>query len=537
MTRTLEPPQLDSSRTYPRFKTRSTGSPAPFSPVQISLSVAFAFVVLSLLVLAFVALAGPEDEAGNASPADPNNGAEPAEVDPLSSKELEVLDNLSSAFEHVATQLEPSVVSITATRTIRSSSSRQQIPDQLREFFGDDFFNRFQQQQAPGNSQQRGGGTGVIVSKDGYIMTNAHVVRMADEVEITLADERKLTAEIIGRDDKTDIAVLKVDADDLVPARLGDSDRTRVGQWVMAFGSPFGLHQTVTAGIISATGRDSVGIAEYEDFLQSDAAINPGNSGGPLVNLRGEVIGINTAIASRSGGYMGIGFAIPVNMASEIRDELIANGEVQRGRLGILIQEMTPELAESFNFDSTRGALIGDVMKDGPADKAGLKAGDIVTQFGDSTIHSVTQLRNLVASTQPGSNVDVTVFRNGTSQTIKVEVGELLNDSTAATTSRPQQATEVAGLNVKTLTEDLRRQIGASQDIEGVVVTAVQPNSLAYERGLRPGDVIMEINSQSVTSAEDFEEQVNDESLAEGIRLSVARQGTRRFVFLKTNGD
>lgn len=533
MTRTLEPPRLDSTRPDRPRQHSHVESPASFSASQASLGVGFAFVFLSLLVLAFIALSEPEGEAGDARP---GNAAPAPEVDPLSSEELEVLDNLSSAFEHVAIQLEPSVVSITSTRTIQSTSSRQQIPDQLREFFGDDFFKRYQQQ-SPGSSQQRGGGTGVIVSDDGYIMTNAHVVRNADEVEVTLADERKFEAEIVGRDDKTDIAVLKIEAVDLVPARLGDSDRTRVGQWVMAFGSPFGLHQTVTAGIISATGRDRVGIAEYEDFLQSDAAINPGNSGGPLVNLRGEVIGINTAIASRSGGYMGIGFAIPVNMASEIRDELIANGEVQRGRLGILIQDMSPELAESFNFDGTNGALIGDVMKGGPADKAGLKAGDIVTEFGETEIQFVTQLRNTVASAEPGSKVNVTIFRDGKIQTIEVEVGELLNDSATTTAARPVDAAEVAGLKVRALTEDLREQIGASNDIQGVVVTAVQPDSLAYERGLRPGDVIMEINSEAVTSTEDFEQRVNPDALTEGVRFSVARQGTRRFVFLKSQTE
>ena len=329
--------------------------------------------------------------------------------------QLQQAKDLSRGFRHVAKSIRPAVVSISSVRRIVPTAQQRQ--------FGRDVPGGIPER----GFEQRGSGSGVVVSEDGYILTNNHVVRAADEVNVTLSDSRTLSAKVIGTDEKTDLAVLKIDTSGLSFAKLGDSDAIDVGEWALAIGSPFGLAQTVTAGIISAKGRSNVGITDYEDFLQTDAAINPGNSGGPLVNLDGQVIGINTAIASRSGGYMGIGFAIPSNLARPVMQSIIKDGHVERGWLGVAIQDLTKDLADSLQLDSRDGVLVGNVIAGSPADEAGLQSGDIILRFGGKPPRTANQLRNAVAATAPDTKTVVAVFRNGQTRTLKVAIGRLEN--------------------------------------------------------------------------------------------------------------
>jgi serine protease Do len=451
-------------------------------------------------------------------------------------QELGPARDLSAGFRAGPTALRPSVVSISSVTRARVRSSRNaqpDLPEEFRDFFGPDFFDRFHNFRMPRDGQeQQGLGTGVIVSEDGYVLTNNHVVRGADEVTVTLSDDRALKAKIVGTDAKTDLAVLKIEARDLVPAALGDSDQAEVGDWVLAIGSPFGLDQTVTAGIISAKGRH-MRIAEYEDFIQTDAAINPGNSGGPLVNLQGQVIGINTAIASRSGGYQGVGFAIPSNMVTMVKDAILKQGHVQRGRLGALIQNLNEDLAKSFGYDSSKGVLVGDVLKDSPAEKAGLKTGDIVVKFNGRSVETADQLRNAVAATPPGTKAEVVFFRDGKQQKLSLTIGELEDERVAATDSPRGESPTPWGLSVQTLTPELARQLGADRDEQGVVITDVEPGSTAARVGLRPKDTIVSVGNTPVRSVREFREAVDKAGAGGGIRLQVKREDGRLFVFLK----
>jgi serine protease Do len=412
---------------------------------------------------------------------------------------------------------------------------RPELPPELRRFFGEDeFFDRFFNfPWPPEQFEQQGLGSGVIVSEDGYIVTNYHVVAGADEVKVHLSDKRALTAKIVGTDRPTDLAVLKVEARDLHPARLGDSSKMQVGDWVLAIGSPFGLEQTVTAGIVSAVGRANVGITDYEDFLQTDAAINPGNSGGPLVNLRGEVIGINTAIASRSGGYQGVGFAIPSNIVKFVFDSIVNRGGVNRGYLGAMIQDLTPELAESFGYKSTEGVLIGDVVPDGPAAKAGLRSGDIVTSFQGKKVTNAAELRLAVAGTAPGTRVKLEVVRNGERQTVEVTVGKL-DERQLASGRGDSDSTDELGITVEDVTAELANRFGLSANESGVVVTHVEPGSLAARVGIRAGDLIVAVGNKTVRDLKDYRDAMKNVDLKRGVRLQVMREGTRRFVFIRT---
>ncbi len=463
-----------------------------------------------------------------------------ARVAQAARQSLSSVNDLSSAFRQVAQALRPSVVSVSSIQRIRPATSgrnRQEIPDEFRRYFGDDFFDRFFQQQMPSRPrgfESQGLGSGVIVSPDGYILTNNHVIRNADEVNVTLSDKRTLPAKVVGTDAKTDLAVLKIEATNLVPAPLGDSDAAEVGEWVLAIGSPFGLDQTVTAGIISAEGRQ-MDLADYEDFIQTDAAINPGNSGGPLVNLQGEVIGINTAIASRTGGYMGVGFAIPSNMVRQIQNALVSTGHVRRGQLGALIQDLNQDLAQSFGYESTKGVLIGDVLEGSPAKKAGLKAGDIVVELNGRPVEDAQQLRNSVAATAPGTEVELSVFRDGKRQPLKVKLGEL-EDREVTVSARGDESSQVdLGVTVQTLTADLAASLNLDRQTTGVVVTDMEPGSLAARGGLQPQDVITSVNGTAVKNVQSFREVLDKADIAQGVRLQVVREGTSRFVFLKSN--
>ena len=455
--------------------------------------------------------------------------AQVAEIARGNLAELGDLDDLSARFLNVSDALRPSVVSVNSVQRVQARQPRRpDLPDELRRFFGDDFFTPFPSP-GPQGRERRGLGSGVIYSSDGYILTNNHVVADADEVEITLSDGRKLPAEVVGTDPRTDLAVLKIDAGELVAAPLGDSDATQVGEWVLAMGSPFGLEQTVTAGIISAKGREMDVQQMFQDFLQTDAAINPGNSGGPLVNLRGEVIGINTAIATRTGGYMGVGFAIPSKMVEMVATSIIEDGEVRRGRLGALIQDLTEELANSFQFDSTEGVLIGDIVPDSPAEEAGLQAGDIVIEFNGRPVRDASQLRHAVAATAPDTEATLLIFRDGERMTINVTIG-LLEEDAGRMPRADQDATAMdLGVTVQTLTPELANQLGYSPDERGVVVTDVEQGSVGARAGMRAGDVIVDVNGEPVRSVRDFREAL-DRLEDVPVRLRVKRDGVSLFI-------
>jgi serine protease Do len=449
---------------------------------------------------------------------------------------LRVAGALSTAFEYSASEVRPSVVSIQATKHIKPATQFHGVmPAPGENFFpfGDQFLRRFFEGQLPAQPfNQEGLGSGVIVDKDGYILTNNHVVDGADELSVKLHDGRELAAKVVGRDAATDLAVIKVQADNLKPAELGDSGKLHVGEWVLAVGDPFGFSDTITSGIVSAKGRSNVHIAQYEDFIQTDAAINPGNSGGPLVDLNGRVVGINTAIASRNGGNMGVSFAIPIDLAKAVMPSLIGKGHVTRGWLGVAIQTLNPGLAKSFHFDSTKGALIGDVQSGSPAETAGLKPGDIVTTFAGKPVAGPAELRNAVATAAPGTRAELTVFRDGAPHKLTVKVGELNPQMLAAAAGGRELADEL-GLSVENLTPDQAKALGYSGDQKGVVVTAVQPDGLAAQAGIQPNDVILSMQDQPVNDMAQFQAELGRHDLKDGVRMAVQSGTTKRYVFLE----
>jgi serine protease Do len=401
----------------------------------------------------------------------------------------------SGSFAQVAEAVGPAVVNINTI--IRSGGGRTPV----EEFFGDEFFRRFfGDPERP--QQQRSLGSGVIVDPSGIALTNAHVVERATEIELVTAEGKKHKAKIVGVDKRTDLAVLRLQGGGPYPsAVLGDSDKVRVGDWVLAIGSPFGLQQTVTAGIISAKGR-SIGQGPFDDFLQTDAAINPGNSGGPLVNMSGEVVGINSAILSRSGGNVGIGFSIPSNMAKRIYTELATKGKITRGWLGVSIQELTPELAKGFGLKEPRGVLIADVVKDSPADRAGLTSGDVLIEFDSKKVDTPQDLQKVVAATAPGKGVPVKVWREKGEKTLEIKLGET-PDETAMAEPAPK-GKSLLGLDTRPITPDIQRQLNL-RTTDGVIVARVEEESAAAEAGLQRGDVVREVNRQRIRSMQDFE--------------------------------
>jgi len=397
-----------------------------------------------------------------------------------------VLRAMEDAFANVADRVTPAVVNVSA---IPRKDAPPQDLERFRDLFGDEFVERFRRRR----DEPRATGSGVIVDPAGYILTNNHVVEHAQEIIVRLSDARKLTARLVGRDVKTDLAVLKVDASGPLPvAELGDSDRLRVGQWVIAIGNPFGLDRTVTAGIVSATARTRVGVATYENFIQTDASINPGNSGGPLLNLDGKVVGINTAIVA-SG--QGIGFSIPVNMARDVMRQLISGGRVVRGWLGIVIQDVTDELAGSFGVRERHGVLIADVMKGGPAEAAGVRAGDVVVEFAGESIHEVPELQRRVAAVTPGQSVTLVVVRDEARLPVTVGVGEMPTDEPSAARSDA-----IWGLTIEPLTTDPAALLGRSFS-QGVVVTEVAPGGAAERAGLQRGDIVLAVKGRAVSDA------------------------------------
>ena len=417
----------------------------------------------------------------------------------------------TGSFAQVADVVSPAVVNI---NTVTRGGARTPI----EEFFGEEFFRRFFGDAPEREQQQRSLGSGIIVDPSGIVLTNAHVVERATEAEVLTSDGKKHKAKIVGMDRRTDLAVLRLQGGGPFPsAALGDSDRVRVGDWVLAIGSPFGLQQTVTAGIISAKGRN-ITQGAFDDFLQTDAAINPGNSGGPLVNMQGEVIGINSAILSRSGGNVGIGFAIPVNMAKRIYTELASKGKITRGWLGVSIQPLNPELAKSFGLKEPKGVLVADVVQDSPAEKAGIAAGDIITEFAGKKVETPQDLQRIVAGTAPGKGVPVQVWRDKGQKTMEIRIVETPDDTVALRSNNKGRS--LLGLDVRPITPELARQLNL-RAAEGVVVVRVEDEA-ASEAGLQRGDVIREINRQRVRSLPDFERITRD--IKEGDRVTVLLQ-------------
>ncbi|HXK30934.1 MAG TPA: DegQ family serine endoprotease [Candidatus Binatia bacterium] len=433
-------------------------------------------------------------------------------------------------FVVLAKKLKPLVVNISTTQVSEGRGSHE-----FSSPFGDedpfnDFWRRFFGGPAPrGPQRQRSLGSGFIIDGDGSILTNNHVVENAQKIVVKLAaDDREFEAKVIGRDAKTDIAVIKINAKTNLPAAtLGDSDRLEVGEWVVAIGNPFGLDSTVTSGIVSAKGRH-IGQGPYDNFIQTDASINPGNSGGPLINLRGEVIGINTAIFSRTGGNMGIGFAIPINLVKEVLPQLRGKGKVTRGFLGVLIQKVTPEIAESLGMDKGNGALVANVTKDGPADKAGVKVGDVIIEFDGKEVKDSSDLPIIVARTSVDRRARMKVLRDKKEITLTVSVGELKDEEVVA--SAPEKGE--LGLTVQRLTPQMAESLGLDKP-EGVVVTAIEPGSAADEAGIRRGDVIVEVDRKLIRNLDEYKKAVAAIRKGRGVLFLVRRGDNTLFLALK----
>jgi len=437
-------------------------------------------------------------------------------------------------FVQVAKAVKPAVVNVFSTRTGRGEGPHAMPFEDpfFRRFFGDEFFRRFEQPQR----KERGLGSGVIVESNGLIVTNNHVVSKADEIKVFLSDKREFKAKLIGTDAKTDIAVLKIEADGLHTIPWADSDKLEVGEFVLAVGNPFGLTQTVTLGIVSALGR-AAGIAEYEDFIQTDAAINPGNSGGALVNVHGELAGINTAIYSQSGGNMGIGFAVPSNLARSVVEQLVKHGKVVRGWLGVSIQDLSPELAPQFGLPEPKGVLINEILEDSPAKKAGLERGDVIVEYDGRSVENSTQLRNAVAQTVVGKKVVVKFMREKKSRAVEVAIAEQPKNVAQAGGEDAGAATPSSGLlsdlDVRELTSELAARFGLGANERGVVIAKVRQGSPAEESGLKEGDLLLEINRQPTATIKAYERAVSKLGKGQAALLLIKRQGRPFFVTLK----
>ncbi|MBF0357773.1 MAG: DegQ family serine endoprotease [Magnetococcales bacterium] len=429
-------------------------------------------------------------------------------------------------------KLKPVVVNISITQTASNKKSRELLGG-LRNSPFEEFFRQFLDKIPEESFTSRSLGSGVLIDSKGYIVTNNHVVSDADEIMVRLFDEREFSAKVVGRDKKTDLALIQIDADGGLPvAKLGDSDSAEVGSWVVAIGNPFGLEATVTAGIISATGR-MIGNGPYDDFLQTDAAINPGNSGGPLFNLDGEVIGINTAIMSRSGGSMGIGFAIPINMARSVIKQLKENGKVTRGWLGVRIQTVTPELAAALGMKQKHGALVASVEPDSPAEKSGILAGDVIVRFDGRKVHRMKELPGVVAKVPVGKSVPMQIFRDGQLKTIRVVVA-VLDDTESGggrTSNKPREnKLSAIGLTVQPLLPAMLEQLNVPKKTKGVVVSDVDKGGIGAESGIRPGDVIIEIDRKAVRSMSDFNSATKKLKPGSTLLILLLRGGDPHFM-------
>jgi serine protease Do len=450
----------------------------------------------------------------------------------LQGSDIDILEKVNRAYAKIAETVTPSIVNIQTTQVIKV----QQSP-----FFSDPFFRQFFGNMLPGGGipreqREHALGSGVIVSPDGYVVTNNHVIAHASEIEVMLPDRRTFKGKVVGADPQTDVAVIKVEATGLPAATWGDSSTLEPGDVVMAFGNPFGLNFTVTRGIVSAVGRSGLGIESYEDFIQTDAAINPGNSGGALVDVRGRVVGINTAILSASsgpdgeGGFNGVGFAIPSNVVKRVMESLIKTGKVERGYLGVEVTDLSQAMAEQFKVPDVSGALVNDVTPGSPAAKAGLKAGDVVRTLDGKRVNSKDSLTFMVASSAPGQEVSLGILRDGQPLTLKVTLGTRpSNLAVRGTGHAPSQGT-LRGITVQNLTPDLRDQLGLPGELHGVVISGLDPSSPAAQEGLQAGDVIMDIGRKSVHNVGEFDRLAG--AATGQVLVRIYRQGTALFVVL-----
>ena len=432
------------------------------------------------------------------------------------------------SFSELVKHISPSVVNISVEKIVKGRA-RGQIPfgpeDPMR-----DFFDRFFGDQMPKDFKQRGLGTGFVIDKDGFILTNNHVVEDADDIKVRLGDDREFKAEIVGRDPKTDLALIKIDGKgSLAAISLGDSDKLEVGDWVVTIGNPFGLGNTVTAGIVSAKYRQ-IGAGAYDNFIQTDASINPGNSGGPLLNTAGEAVGINSAIFSQSGGSIGIGFAIPINMAKDLLPQL-KTGKVVRGWLGVMIQKITPELKDKLKLEEEKGALVGDVSAGGPAEKAGILRGDVIVSFDGKEIKDSSELPYRVAATPVGKIVSVEVMRIGQKKNFQVKIGKLKEAREARRVDEAKPGPNL-GMHVEMLTPETAGSFGLS-DTSGVVVVEVLAGGPAADAGVQPGDIILEVDQEPVKDLDQFNRKVQGYKLGDTVLFLIKRQGATLFLTLK----
>jgi serine protease Do len=431
-----------------------------------------------------------------------------------------------TGFAPIVKKVLPTVVNVSSTKVVKTQFGGQ-MPDEdlFRQFFGEGRG----MPNPPRGQREHGLGSGVIVSPEGYILTNNHVVDGAAEVKVTLSDKREYKARVVGTDPKVDIAVLKIDASDLPSIVVGDSSKIQIGDYALAVGNPFGVGKTVTMGIVSATGRSNLGIEAYEDFIQTDAPINPGNSGGALINDRGELIGINTAIlAHGSEGNQGIGFAVPVNLARTVMDQILKNGKVTRAYLGIVPQDVTPAIAKAFGEKEPAGALVGEVSANSPAQKSGLENGDIILELNGKPLEGANQLRMTISMMSPGTTVHLKVWRNGADRDFTVTLGELPVEQASAEQEPGGTKSELSGISVQDLDARTARQLGVPSNTTGVVITGINPSSPAADSGLQRGDVIEEVNRKPVHNTADFEAAMRgskDQTL-----LLVNRQGSTMYV-------
>ena len=456
---------------------------------------------------------------------------------PLASadEDSDFLSRSSKAFTSVVKKVMPAVVHIRVEKTVKNTGGFGGDDD----FYNNPFFQQFfgpQFRQQPRQFKQQGQGSGFIISKDGEILTNNHVVEGADSITVILSDKQQVKAKLIGADPETDIALLKIDDGDNLPVvPLGDSDALEVGEWVIAIGNPFGLSQTVTVGVVSAKGRNQVGINDYENFIQTDAAINPGNSGGPLLNIHGEVIGINSALYTKTGGYMGIGFAIPINMVKTVEAQLNAKGKVTRGWVGVAIQNVDENLAKSFNLKKAEGILISEVQHGSPAEKAGLKQGDVILRLNNTPLDDANDLRNQISLLPPGSKAGLQIIRDGKTQDIEITIGEqpanfskLAKGGSADTTGLNQ-----FGLSMQNLSPELAERFGYKQD-QGVIIKGVEPGSTAALAGLKPGLLIEEVNRQRVHTLQELDTVLRNSKTSKRVLLRVQNGEFSQYVVLTT---
>ena len=441
-----------------------------------------------------------------------------------------VFDKGLPSLSGLVKSVRPSVVNISTTSVIKGPNMHDRFFGQqnpFRDFFGEDFFEKFFGDSPKKEFKQRSLGSGCIIDREGYIITNNHVIEKAQTIKVKLIDGKEYDATVVGRDPKTDLALIKIDAKNALPsAAFGDSDNLEIGDWVVAIGNPFGLETTVTAGIVSAKGR-VIGAGPYDDFIQTDASINPGNSGGPLFNLKGEVVGINTAIVS---GGQGIGFAIPINMAKELLPQLKSKGKVTRGWLGVVIQKITPEIAKTFGLNETEGALVSDVTEDGPAEKAGIKRGDVIVSFNGKAIKEVDTLPKLVGATEIGKKAKVGIIRDKKSLEMEVVIGELKDEKLQA--SKKPEVEKDFGLVVQNITPEIAKHLNL-KDKRGVIVTDVQPGSPAQEGDIRSGDIIKEISRKPIKNIEDFKEAVKNVNIKEGAVLLIQRENVTFYTVIR----